>query len=129
MTKSHHVDYGDVLSDLKAKRKELDKAITSIEALSGMGLFSSPSNAPRIQSIDAQIVELRGQGTYEATAALLKIRPERMKTNDIYQTLMNHGVIDKNTKLATVAATLYKAVKQKNDCKIKVVGRGEWAAN
>lgn len=123
MTKSHSVDYADVLSDLKAKRKEIDKAIASFEALGNMGLFSG---SEKIQVINPQIVDLRGQGTYEATAALLKINGKSMKTKDIFNTLLKHGVIDKGSKMATVAATLYKAVDKKADCKIKKFGKGEW---
>ncbi len=128
MTKSHSVDYGDVLSDLKAKRKELDKAITSIENLGSMGLFSGSNGHEDIPVIDTHIEDLRGQGTYEATAALLKKSGNSMKTSDIFNALLKHGVISKNTKLATVAATLYKSVKQKKDCKIKRSGKGEWMA-
>lgn len=129
MTKSHHFDYADVLSDLKAKRKELDKAIVSLEALGTMGLLAAASNDDeKIHAVNPTVVDLRGKGAYEAAAALLKNTDTAMKTTDIHKVLLDNGVIDKDTKLATLAATLYKAVKRKTDCKIKLSGRGEWRA-
>lgn len=127
MTKSHSIDYGDVLSDLRAKRKEFDKAIASIEALSGKGLLSSSLTAEESPTvITPALINSRGKGAYEATVDLLGLTKKPMKTKDIFQELLNHGVISKDTKLATVAATLYKSVKQKTNCKIKQAGKGEW---
>lgn len=128
MTKNHSIDYANVLSDLRAKRKELDKAIASIEALNGMGLLSPTANGhERPVIIGNSLVDSRGKGAYEATADLLKLTGKSMKTKEIYDTLIQNGVIDSNTKLATVSTTLYKAIKQKSDCKIKKSGMGEWS--
>lgn len=131
MMNSHIIDYADVLSDLKAKRKELDKAIASIEALTG-GRLLAPRPDPEegetyngVSVINPAIVDLRGKGAYEATIGLLKIMNKPLKTVTIFSLLQKHGVISKESKRETLAATLYKAVDKENALIMKV-GKGEW---
>lgn len=128
MTNNVSIDYGIILADLKAKRSELDKVIKNLEGLAGLGLLNHVGDA-RISSHMAtpDDSDLSRLGTYEATAVLLKRRGSTMKTTEAYQELIKNNVVSKDTKLATVAATLYKAVKTKKDAKIKLAGRGEWA--
>lgn len=126
MTKSHVVDYAGVLSDLRAKRKEIDVTISSLERLMN-GSFVAPSNGHQdIPIIDPKLIVTRGKGIYESTVELLKNTGRTMKTAAIYQALINNGVVGNKTKIANVGVTLYKAVKGKKDCQIKLVGRGEW---
>ena len=128
MTNNQSIDYGIILADLKAKRSELDKVIKNLEGLADLGLLNHATD-PRITSHTAASddSDLSRLGTYEGTAALLKRKGRTMKTNEAYQELINNGVVSKETKLATVAATLYKSLKTKKDAKIKLAGRGEWA--
>lgn len=128
MTKNHVVDYANVLSDLKAKLKALEKekerlikAIDGIEGLDGICdsmLIFKPTHS-----------SLSNLGAYEATAVLLEMKKGTMKTSEIYQELIAKGAISKETKLATIAATLYKAVSKKKSPKIKQAGRGAWEFN
>lgn len=126
MAKSQSIDYGVILLDLRAKREELDKVIKNLENLANLGLLNQ-HNPTTINSAESQSTQdISNLGVYEATAVLLKRKGSTMKTSDIRQHLIDEQVIGEHTTFGTVAATLYKAVRQKTHPKIRLVNKGEW---
>lgn len=133
MANGHSIDYAIVLSDLKAKRAEIDKTIIHLENLSKMGILN-PNDAK--QDIDKKefmfhsptISNLANMGVYDATIVVLEKIGSPMKTAEIHEVLVENGKsFASSDPNQAVGVTLYKAVKQKNDPKIKLIGQGIWA--
>jgi hypothetical protein len=137
MTNNRAIDYRGILSDIRAKQNEQEKAIAAFEAaikkLEQLGLLSTaPSRKSEngslpanISVIDPRIVDLRGKSSYEAAAGLLKIKGISMHTNEVYSQLKAHGVLSPATKQVTMASALYRAVKGKNSV-VQQAGKGMW---
>jgi len=130
MTKSHVIDYAEVLSDLKAKlhikNKERETLLKAIESIENIVNIKSQAIEKKRDGAD---IDVAGLGVYEATAVILEANRIIMKTKEIYEELLEKGAITKDTKFATVAATLYKAVSKKKISKIRQAGRGAWELN
>lgn len=131
MANNSFVDYSVSLSDLISKRDQLretlgkiEEAISSFKVFESLGVLKTKEN-PILVNSEIDIAHL---GVYEAVAKVLHSWKKPTKTADLYQTLLSHGVIKKGTPPANMAVTLYKAIKDKKDCKIRRVGKGEWDA-
>lgn len=109
-TATEIIDYLSVLSDLKYKRSELDKAIAHLDTI-----------------MSIRKVDIANLGVYEGAIHLLAQKGATMKTADIVDNIINSGkkFASINPK-ASIPPTLYKAVKEKKDCRLKKVGNGEW---
>ena len=128
MTKNHVVDYADVLSDLRAKRSELDRTISQLERLSKIGLLNQeqPKSSPEHKAAP-KANGLADMTVYDAAVAILEESGAPMKTADIYRKMADAGKkFTSGNPAGAVGVTLYKVIKDKKDCKIKLIGNGTW---
>jgi len=114
--------YERVLSDLRSRRDQLDRAISAIEAVKTVAEIEQPTRAlPEVQS-NAFI----GKTVVEAAKELLAAHGKPLKNGDIAAGIAAGGLHLKSANPAnTVGAILMRRWKQVGD--IAHVGRGTWA--
>lgn len=131
MKNLHCIDYSAVLSDLKHKRLELNKAITQLDKtitqLEGAMSFGILQHHDAAKPNDHRIVkkiDISGLSVYEGAMQLLKEKGTPMKTDDIVNAIIASGKKFKAEKpRVSITTTLYKP--NKNSEIIKV-GESEW---
>lgn len=140
MTNMHQIDYSNVLSDLRFKRKELDKAIDSIECLIENGVLSqsmqksvelplfkqAPALVPIVPiNIDTNVKSAGNRG--HASADIFKVlreHPQGLSTSKVTQ------LLDNKYSIKTVFANLKKQTEdgqiikygERGDFKYKIKG-------
>lgn len=130
MTNHTSIDYGAILSDLRAKRAEFDNAIAVLENLSSLGVLNQQVNKPSInisnEKPNSKFMDVSRLGIYEGAIAVLEKNNRKMKTSDIVEALINGGKkINSSNVYNNIATTLYKGAKRK-DSRLVQVGSGEW---
>lgn len=126
MKNLQHIDYNAVLSDLKSKRLELDKAITHLDNLMSLGILhyyddALISNAGGAGSKKSEVANL---GVYDGAIHLLKAKGSKMTTDEIVTAILASGKkFDSANPRVSISTTLYKPKKDSNLIK---VGESEW---
>lgn len=133
MFNMHQIDYSTVLSDLKSKRTQLDKAIVNIENLINIGLIPSSDVATTnrvpnsIANIPSKKIDVANLGVYEGAIYLLEEKGNTMRTEDIVEKIISSGKQFTSTNpKQSISTTLYKSIEDKKDCRLTRVGESEW---
>lgn len=110
------INYDSILSDLKYKRSELDKAITHLENV---------HNRESVMIVTHGSIALLG--VYEGAVRLLEEKGTSMKTDEIVEKIISSGKrFGSANPKASIRPTLYKALTDKKYCRLKKVGKGKW---
>ena len=120
MTNSQVIDYRGILSDLRAKRTELDKAIAAFETLEKTGLLQTHIPVA-VSNSQIRSANLSSLSSYDAAIQLLKQKGHPIKNDDMRQQLKS-----KLNSIADPVTSLYRALKERKDCQLKLVNKGEW---
>lgn len=118
--------YAIVLADLKAKRAQIDQAISAIELIRGGAMSPAPS-VPTSggQEDTGDSVDFLGMSIPEAAKKLLKSRRKQMTNSEILAALRDGGLVMTSADpLNTVGAVITRRSKEVGD--IVKVGRGIW---
>jgi HB1, ASXL, restriction endonuclease HTH domain len=118
--------YEAVLTDLRAKRDQIDQAIAAIEGLRGGVASSTPSNASQSQNstLDGPSPFL-GMTIPEAAKKLLATRRQPLRNPDIWAAFRAGGLVLQSKEPAnTIGSVLTRRFLEVGD--IVRVGRGVW---
>lgn len=120
--------YEVVLSDLRAKREQIDQAIKAIELLRGHGVAPSVGEHAPIVAVEGAVTPgiFLGMSIADAAKKLLSIRKQAMGNADIAAALRDGGlVMSANTDHQNiVGSTLTRRFEKVGD--VVRVGRGIW---
>jgi DNA-directed RNA polymerase delta subunit len=123
------IDYAVVLADLKAKRDRLNAAIAGIETM--LGLQSVITASATVTGTLSNAGEL-GPGAFlgmtivEATAKLLSVRRQPLRTEEIVNELRRGGItFSTDTPVNTVGSVLHRDFSKGGE--IVSIGRGQWS--
>lgn len=121
--------YELVLADLKAKRAQIDQAISAIEAIRA-GAVTSPIATPVVAGVaegaNPPFTNFVGMSIADASKRLLESRRSPLGTQEITAALRTGGVaFTGDTPANTVGSILHRQAKTVGD--IISVGRGMWA--
>lgn len=120
--------YMAVLIDLRAKRDEIDQAISAIEKIIGGG---SSVSATYPQGSQASSAEIRsdtffGMSVAEAAEKMLDMHKKPMKAKEIAEGLISGGIhFTTDTPANTVASVLSRHLNSAN-CNMVKIGRGSF---
>ena len=123
-------DYNDVLRNLRleldAKMQEVEKIKSAIFAIEPL---AAPSNSTITVSVPEKTVvnsHSPNIGVYEGAVLLLFEKGKPLSNTDIYDGLLEKGIIREGLPRQNVTVTLYKSVRKKKEPKIKLIGTGTW---
>jgi len=125
------------LPELKAKEAELEASLKEIrsfrqalERFEKSGVMTGQITAPATLFDNQQRGnEYADISVYEGAVIILTKQNQVLTTDEIVEALTKGGKkLGKNARLI-VATTLYKAVKQKKNCKIELASKGKWKLN
>ena len=121
------IEYNAVLTDLRAKRDNLDGAIAALEAALGLQVSMAAPGAPGGSSTNTDLGPgaFLGMTIVEAVAKLLVARRRALRTEEIVTELRNGGIaFSSESPINTVGSVLNRDFK--NGGEIVSVGRGTW---
>ncbi len=120
--------YEVVLSDLRAKRAQIDAAIAAIEQIRGAGVAPAAAPNPAAEMNDGGAVRsgmFHGKSIPEAARELLELKKREMRNQEILDSLRAGGVtLTSADPVNTVGSVLNRRSKDVGD--IVRVGRGTW---
>ena len=117
--------YAIVLSDLKAKRDQLDQAILAIESVRGLSGTHHNGNATSTSESSGTEGDYLGMSIPEAAKKLLKSRRKQMNNTEILAALQAGGMaMTSKDPLNIIGAVITRRSKETGD--IVKVGRGTW---
>lgn len=119
--------YEIVLADLRARREQLDQAITALEAIRP-GTLSTPAqsaqNSAQVDAVDSPGAFL-GMTIVEAAKAVLQSRRQTMRNPELVLVFRAGGlVLNSNDPVNTIGAVLTRRFNDVGD--IVKVDRGTW---
>jgi hypothetical protein len=128
MANSQSLNYVLVLSDLKSKRSELDKAISALEGLVHRGVLGNipdghPPELDRKNEYSSQ--DMPGPTMYEASVSALREYGKMMTTEQLKMALKSNKV-PTNNNYQNLGGILLKTTKRRKDCEIIKVAKGVW---
>ena len=116
--------YELVLADLRAKRAQIDQAISALENLRGGAAV--PKATASIGTESPEMTSFVGMNIADAVKRLLELRRTPLGTREITAALITGGLAFSGDKPAnTVGSVLHRQAKTTGE--VISVGRGKWA--
>jgi DNA-directed RNA polymerase delta subunit len=124
--------YEVVLADLRAKRAQIDQAISAIEALRGstslvtVASFSIPTPVPTAADTGIRPGSFHGMSIAEAAKAVMATRKESMGTGEIADAIVKGGVVMTSANIPNTVGSILNRQSKMTPPEIVSVGRGRW---